>query len=177
MAGKPAHISGVTAHGDTLTIRLVAPAPDFPSRIAEPAFCAVPTDAPLDKNGLQPIPSAGPYYVTSYTPNNGLVLARNPNYHGSRPRQFARIQLTVGMTNERAIAEIETSKADYISVGLGSPASTTLTALASGLATRYGPGSPAAARGRQQYFVDTGAQRDLFILNTHRPLFSDARMR
>ena len=177
MAGKAAHISGVTAHGDTLTVRLVAPAPDFPSRIAMTAFCAVPTDAPLDKNGVQPIPSAGPYYVTSYSPTNGLVLVRNPNYHGSRPRHFERIQLTAGVSDERAIPEVEAGNADYISVGLGSPASTTLTALASGLATRYGPGSRAAARGRQQYFVNTGAQLDLFILNTHRPLFSDARLR
>ena len=96
MAGKAAHISGVTAHGDTLTVRLVATAPDFPSRIAMTAFCAVPTNAPLDENGGEPIPSAGPYYVASYAPNHGLVLARNPNYHGSRPHHFARIQLTIG---------------------------------------------------------------------------------
>ena len=177
MAGKAAHISGVTANGDTLTVRLVAPAPDLPSRIAMTAFCAVPTNAPLDENGDQPIPSAGPYYVTSYTPNNGLVLIRNPNYQGSRPHHFARIQLTVGISDERAVAEIEAGTADYRSVGLGSSASTTLTNLASGLATRYGPGSPAAARGRQQYFINTATQLDSFILNTHRPLFKDARLR
>ena len=27
----------------------------------------------------------------SYTPGQGVVLARNPNYHGSRPHHFARI--------------------------------------------------------------------------------------
>jgi YVTN family beta-propeller protein len=178
MAGKASQISGVTANGDTLTVRLVAPAPGFPSRIAETPFCAVPTNAPLDKNGVQPIPSAGPYYIASYVPNHALVLLRNPNYHGNRPHHFARIELTVGVSDERAIPEVEAGNADYISVGLGSPASTTLTALASGLATRYGPGSRAAARGHQQYFVDnTFPQLDAFILNTHRPLFSDARMR
>jgi len=177
MAGKTSHISGVAASGDTLTVRLVAPSPDFLSRIAELAFCAVPTNAPIDKNGVQPIPSAGPYYVAAYTPNHGLVLLRNPNYHGSRPHHFARIELTVGLSDERAIVAVESGSADYISVGLGSSASTTLTALASRLAADYGPGSRAAARGRQQYFVNTSAQLDLFILNTHRPLFSDARMR
>jgi len=178
MAGKATHISGVTANGETLTVRLVAPAPDFPSRIAMTALCAVPTNAPLDRNGDEPIPSAGPYYVASYMPNHTLVLLRNPNYHGNRPHHFARIELTVGVSDERAIPEVEAGNADYISVGLGSPASTTLTALASELPTRYGPGSRGAALGHQQYFVDNVfPQLDAFILNTHRPLFSDARMR
>ena len=113
MAGKATHIAGVTAHGDTLTVRLVAPAPDFPSRIAETGFCSVPTNAPLDTNGVQPVPSAGPYYVASYTPNHTVVLNRNPNYRGSRPHHFARIQLTVGVSDERAVAEIEAGTADY----------------------------------------------------------------
>ena len=47
MAGKASHIAGVTATGDTLTIRLLAPAPDFLSRIAQPAFCAVPSNTPI----------------------------------------------------------------------------------------------------------------------------------
>jgi len=60
MAGKAAHIAGVTAHGNTLTVRLIAPAPDFVSRIAETGFCAVPTNAPPNANGVQPVASAGP---------------------------------------------------------------------------------------------------------------------
>ena len=104
MAGKATHIAGVLANGDTLTIRLLAPAPDFVSRIAEPAFCAVPSNTPI--KGARLIPSAGPYYVTSYTPGQGVLLARNPNYHGSRPHHFARIQLAVGIPARRAFAEI-----------------------------------------------------------------------
>ena len=46
MAGKASHIAGVVANGDKLTIRLLAPAPDFLSRIAQPAFCAVPSNTP-----------------------------------------------------------------------------------------------------------------------------------
>jgi YVTN family beta-propeller protein len=178
MAGKAAHIAGVTAHGNTLTVRLIAPAPDFVSRIAETGFCAVPTNAPPNANGVQPVSSAGPYYVASYTPKQAVVLLRNPNYHGSRPHHFARIQLTVGVSDQRAVAEIEAGTADYISLGLGSSASSELTKLASDIAARYGPGSRAAARGSQQYFINrTPTQLDAFILNTHRPLFSDVRMR
>ena len=31
------------------------------------------------------MPSAGPYYVDSRTPNRLVVVKRNPNYHGTRP--------------------------------------------------------------------------------------------
>jgi YVTN family beta-propeller protein len=175
MAGNASHIAGIAASADTLTIRLLAPAPDFLARIAEPAFCAVPTNTPINPNGVRLIPSAGPYYVTSYTPGQGVVLARNPNYRGSRPRHFARIQLAVGISTARAVAEIEAGSADYV-LGLQTN-STTLAALASQLASRYGPRSAAAARGTQRYFINPGLQLDFFFLNTHRPLFSDAHMR
>jgi YVTN family beta-propeller protein len=173
MAGKASHIAGVTATGDTLTIRLLAPAPDFLSRIAEQAFCAVPSNTPI--KGARELPSAGPYYVASYQPHQGVVLARNPNYHGRRPHHFARIQLAVGISARRAFAEIEAGTADYTALALYP--STTTAARAARLAARYGPGSAAARRGRQQYFVNPGLQLDFFYLNTHRALFSDVRVR
>ena len=45
------------------------------------------------------------------------------------------------------------------------------------LAARYGPHSPAAKSGHQQYFVNPQSALDYFALNTHRPLFADARIR
>ncbi len=173
MAGKAGHVAGVVANGDTLTIKLLAPAPDFLSRIAQQAFCAVPSNTPREP--LRVIPSAGPYYVASYTPGQGVVLMRNPNYHGSRPHHFARIELAVGISAKRAFHEIEAGTADYTDLALYP--STTIAARASRLAARYGPGSAAAARGRQQYFVNPGLQLDFFYLNTHRTLFSDVRVR
>jgi peptide/nickel transport system substrate-binding protein len=175
MTGKATHISGVVADGDTLTIRLVAPAPDFLSRLAQPAFCAVPINTPILAQGVRVIPGAGPYYVSSYTPGQGVVLRRNPNYHGSRPHHFSRIELAFGVPAQRAFGEIEAGSADY--TDLDEYPSTTLPAIASRLAARYGPGSAAAARGRQQYFVNPGVQLDYFDLNTHRTLFSDVRVR
>jgi YVTN family beta-propeller protein len=171
MAGKTAHIAGVIARGNTLTIRLVAPAPDLLSRTAEPALCAVPSDTPVDPQGVRVIPSAGPYRVASYTPGQGVVLTRNPNYGGSRPHRLARIELTVGISDQRAVAQVEAGTADYLADGSVPKED------AGTLAVRYGPGSPAAKRGRQQYFVNAGPQLDLFALNTHRPLFADPRLR
>ena len=44
--GDADHISGLRASGDTLTIELTAPSPDFLERLAVPIFCPVPTDTP-----------------------------------------------------------------------------------------------------------------------------------
>ncbi|HMC69189.1 MAG TPA: ABC transporter substrate-binding protein, partial [Mycobacteriales bacterium] len=170
MAGKAAHITGVIARGSTLTIRLTAPAPSLLARVAEPAFCAVPSNTPIDPHGVRVIPSAGPYRVASYTPGQGVVLTRNPNYHGSRPHRLARIELVVGVPPQRAVAQVQTGTADYAVLEVTSADVATL-------AARYGPGSPAARSGHQQYFVDTEPQLDFLALNTHRPLFADVRLR
>jgi peptide/nickel transport system substrate-binding protein len=178
MSGKASHIAGVIANRDTLTVRLLAPAADFLARISQPAAaCAVPSDTPVDRNGKRVIPSAGPYYVTVNTPGQGVVLMRNPNYHGRRPHHFARIELSVLISPKRAISEIEAGLADYTGVGSLWSASAARAAHASRLAARYGAGSVAAARGAQQYFANPAAQLDYFVMNTHRPLFSDVRMR
>lgn len=130
-------------------------------------FCAVPSNTPL-KPGATPIPSAGPYYVQSYTPGQGAVLVRNPNYRGSRPQRFARIEVAEQVSNTRAVADVEAGTADYTSL-ITSP---NLTLLASRLAARYGAGSAAAARGQQRDFHVPSYELDFLFLNTHRPLFS-----
>ena len=175
MANKSPHISGVIARGDTLTIRLRSPEPDFLARIAEPAMCAVPSNTPILPNGVRKIPSAGPYYVSSYTPGQAVVLIRNANYRGNRPHHLERIEVTMGISNRRAVADVMAGTADYVS--LGGPTATGISTVASQLAARYGAGSRAAAQGREQYFVVPAPALDFFYLNTHRPPFSDVRMR
>lgn len=175
MAGRTSRISGIQVRGERLVLRLLRPEPDLPARLAQPFFCAVPTNTPIDPNGVRLVPSAGPYYVTSYTPGQSVVLVRNPNYHGRRPHRLARIEVTLGASSQQAASDIEAGRADYTSIG-GNPDST-INRLAARLASRYGPGSPAAADHRQQYFEHQNPELDFLILNTHRPLFSDARLR
>jgi peptide/nickel transport system substrate-binding protein len=154
-----------------LTIRLTDPAPNLPTRLAQPFFCAVPSNTPPDPQVDGVIPSAGPYRVASFTPNQGVVLTRNPNYHGSRPHRLARIELALGIPGPRAIAQVEGGTADYAMNGAVDRTN------AATLAARYGPHSPAAKSGHQQYFVNPQSALDYFALNTHRPLFADARIR
>jgi YVTN family beta-propeller protein len=172
MAGKAAHITGVIVQGNRLIIRLTAPAPDVLARLTQPFFCAVPSNTPIDPKGVRLIPSAGPYRVASYSRAQGLVLTRNPNYHGDRPHRLARIEYTVGLAPQRALADVERGSADYALDGaVDRPDS------ARRLAARYGPASAAAKRGHQQYFVNPQKTLDFLPLNTHRPLFADARLR
>ena len=66
--GKADHVTGLSASGDTLSINLTAPAPDFLERLALPLFCPVPLGTPIVQDGLDPSPpvaSAGPYYLPS----------------------------------------------------------------------------------------------------------------
>jgi YVTN family beta-propeller protein len=171
MVGKAAHIAGVSVRGKTLTIRLTAPAPDLLARLAQSFFCAVPSNTPIDPKGVRVIPSAGPYRVASYTPRQGVVLTRNPNYHGNRPHRLARIEEAVGVPGRRAVADVENGTADVALNGEVDSSNV------SRLAARYGPRSPAGRSGRQRYFVSPQAALDFLALNTHRPLFSDVRLR
>jgi YVTN family beta-propeller protein len=170
MDGKASHISGLVAKGNTLRVRLVAPAPDFVTRIALPFFCAAPPRTPLDPKGVRLVPSAGPYRVASYTPGQGVVLERNPNYRGSRPHRLARIELAVGIPKEKAVRDVQTGSADYAVDGI-------TPSLAPALESKYGPQSEAAKKGRQQYFINPQPALTFIVLNTHRPLFADVRMR
>jgi YVTN family beta-propeller protein len=171
MAGKAKQISGVVGRGNKLIIRLTAPAPDLSSRLAEPFYCAVPSDTPIDPAGENLIPSAGPYTVVSYTPGQGAVLKRNPNYHGNRPHHFARIDVAMNVPTARGVAEVETGAADYDFDGA---ADATQAAI---LARRFGAGSTAAKRGHQQYFVNSLPELDYFALNTQRGPFRSQRLR
>ena len=170
-SGKARGIAGISAAGDHLTIRLTRPAPDFLERLAEPLFCAVPLDTPLAPKGVTSMPSAGPYYFASYEPGREIVLRRNPNYAGDRPRRPREIRVRIGVTPAQSIEQIEARKADYtLDYGLVPGAHARL-------APRYGPGSPAARTGSQQYFVNPAFGLDYLVLNTSRPLFADVKLR
>ncbi|HYT52469.1 MAG TPA: ABC transporter substrate-binding protein [Gaiellaceae bacterium] len=170
-AGTATHVAGIVASGDRLTFRLAAPDPVFVSRLAEPLFCAVPTNAPLAPEGVGTLPSAGPYYVASYAPDQEIVLKRNPNYHGHRPHGLSEIHVSIGVPPDQSIREIEAGRADYtLDYGL-------VPGVYARLARRYGPATRAASVGRQRYFLNPALALDYLSLNTNRPLFARPRMR
>ena len=81
-------------------------------------FCAVPIGTPVAAGGLPVTPSAGPYYVLSYTPMQQVVLGRNPNYRGPRPHRLGVIVYTIGVSKARTVAQVEAGEADYAADGV-----------------------------------------------------------
>jgi YVTN family beta-propeller protein len=174
-AGRTKRLAGVTARGNELQIRLTAPAPDLPARLAMLTFCAVPDDTP-DIPQTQPIPAAGPYYIAASS-SSQLVLKRNPNYHGGRPRLAREIIYSFGEQYADAVRSVAQGRSDYVSsvqllLDASIPAS-----LSARLARRYGPGSSLARAGHQQYFTDPTVTLDFFALNVKRHLFASTRVR
>jgi YVTN family beta-propeller protein len=170
VTGKAPGLSGVVARGDTLTITLSQPDGSFLANLASGAACAVPPGTPAVHGGLNNIPSAGPYYIFSYSARQQLILRRNPNYGGVRPDRLDQMVFTIGIDGDRALDEIKAGTADYAFDGLPRDAGP-------GLESQYGPGSKAARAGHQQYFISpTNGIRALYM-NTSRPLFSDVQLR
>ncbi len=174
-AGRTKRLAGVTARGNKLQIRLTAPAPDLPARLAMLTFCAVPGDTP-NAPQTQPIPAAGPYYIADSNPTQ-LVLKRNPNYDGRRPRVPREIIYSFGERYADAVSSVAHGRSDYVSsvqlaLDANIPAS-----LSARLQQRYGAGSMLARTGRQQYFTNPTVTLDFFALNAHRRLFASRRVR
>ena len=174
-AGRARHVAGISAHGDTLTIRLETPAADLPARMALPYFCAVPLRTPIVQNGLdEPIPAAGPYYLAAHIEGVVAVIKRNPNYPGPRPQRLdAIVYRRPTVPKADVVSEIERGEADHLGEydALGSDVSL----LANGpLADRYGPPH---REGAPRFLVSPVLAINYLAFNARRPLFSDARLR
>ena len=111
-AGKARHVSGFSARGDELVIRLREPAPDLPWRLAT-SSCAVPLETPVVPGGIDtPVPSAGPYYLAAHT-DSVAVLRPNPNYGGTRPQHLDAIVVEFNVSPPEAATRIEAGTLDY----------------------------------------------------------------
>ncbi len=170
VAGTSPSIAGITVEGQTITFTLERPAGDFLARLAMPFACVLPSGTPMDPAGIQSFGSAGPYYIESRTPNHGALLKQNPNYHGDRPHHFDQIAYTVQTNVETSLQQVESGEADYDAGGLPPSAHARLY-------EQYGPESPVAAVGRQQYFVNPEVAMRYFSLKTTRPTFSKLKLR
>ena len=173
-AGRARHVRGITAEGERLTIRLARPAGDLPARLAMPLFCPVPAGTPAAADGiLDPLPSAGPYYVTSATPGR-TVLERNPNYRAGRPRRPDRIVYLTGVGAEEALGRADKGQVDYVPYDYDSHGPL---AVGGERDRAFGATSTAARHGDQRFFANPAPGLDMLALNPRRPLFRDVAMR
>jgi predicted Ser/Thr protein kinase len=175
-AGKAAHVSGISVHGNELAITLVKPAGDFLTRLSSFAFCPVPLSTPIYHPGFaeKPIPSAGPYYIASIQ-GDRTVLERNPYYPGRRPRRAERIVYTNDTPTPKAVVLADDGAVDLLPQDFDN--TTPLFGPGGALDQRKGPRSAAAHAGRQQYFPYDAPFEDAIVFNTSRPVFRDVQLR
>lgn len=149
--------------GATLTITLDEPAGDFLARLTMPFSCPLPTSTPIAPNGIQaPVPSGGPYYISRWVHKSLIEVKENPNYTGPRPHNFDTIRIQIGNALETIKLNIQTGATDFGDIP---------PAAHEELQTQYGPGSPAAAAGHQQYFSYSAPTVLYLAMNHDRPLF------
>jgi peptide/nickel transport system substrate-binding protein len=64
----------------TVTIKLVAPDPEFLFKLTDPTFVVLPADTPREL-ATAPLPATGPYKAEPFDANGGLRLVRNQLFH------------------------------------------------------------------------------------------------
>jgi ABC-type oligopeptide transport system substrate-binding subunit len=155
--GKGESPSGVTAKGNTLTIKLTKVAPDLISRLTMPFFSAQPLSNPLKTEmTTAPIISAGPYFLQSWEKTRSAVVQRNPNYRGPRKGMPDSVRWTFGNSLAAARLKCERGEADICNFP---PAE------AADLAQRFGIN-------KSRFFVKTSSVLWYLVFNHERPLFS-----
>ena len=156
LAGKATALDGAVARGTTLILRLTKRVVDLPIRTA--ALCAVPPTLPADPEGAKaPLPSAAPYYVAEYVPNQRLVLERNRFYRGERPHHVDRFVADLAADRSEAFDQVASGTVETTIPGV-------IFDRGAELAQRYGVN-------RSQFFVVRGSGVRVFHLNMSRPLF------
>jgi oligopeptide transport system substrate-binding protein len=158
LAGKTTTLAGAVARGRVLRLRLTAPVPDLPTRLA--GVCAVPPTLPADPEGAKaPLPSPSPYYVSQYVPGELVVMERNRFYRGSRPHHVDRI--TIELDADASVLErVEKGELD---TAAGTP---DLNPQLADLVRRYG-------KNQSRVFVEPDTARRMIFVNTTRPLFKN----
>jgi len=158
--GKATTASGVIVERGNLIVRLTKPDPIFPDKMS--AVCVLPAGlakAATDPEGVRaPVPSAGPYFISEYTPGERVVLQRNRFYGGRRPHHVDRFVVTIDSDPEALLDQVERGELDYAFAGAATGQR------AQELRKKYGVN-------KGQFWVQPSQFLRMFVLNTSRPLF------
>jgi peptide/nickel transport system substrate-binding protein len=119
-AGKAKTVTGIVANDHTMTIsfRLTKPDGTFLVYMALPPAFVYPAGTPtsdVSTNARYRV-ATGPYMISSYTPNQHVLLTRNPNFHAwpNTPNgHLSQIKITVGITPETAVNETVDGQLDW----------------------------------------------------------------
>jgi len=163
LAGKTAHIAGISAKGSTLVFHLVKPNASFVAILGMQWFTAVRPDTPYSSDGLNVYPAAGPYYIASRDPGRSTVLKRNPNYKGTRPANPDQMVFTPNVNVDQSLLQIKAGQADLDLIDTPPTAN-------ADLGKQYG-----VNKGR--FFVGATSCVNYMAMNNARPPFDNVNLR
>jgi peptide/nickel transport system substrate-binding protein len=164
-------IPGVQVQGDKFILHLTQPNGTIVAEMATPFMCAIPHNLPVNSKGVNSIAGAGPYYIASYSPNQSIVLKRNPNYTGPRPHNVDEIDYTqLSIDQNQGLLATKNGSVDYC------PDCVTA-AQSLNLYQQYGDNSQAAQNGKQSFFISPIIEVNYYALNTANTAFKNALVR
>lgn len=155
--------SGIRASGNKLIIRIKKADPAFISKLGFTFNCALKVGTPHVSQGINKFASAGPYYVSSRTPNRTIVLKRNKYYKGFLGHNPNQIIVTAQTDPNASLQAVERGTVNTDIGGLPPTEHARL-------GRQYGVN-------RKQYFVKPQIETDYLALNTSRSCFSNANVR
>ena len=104
----------------TVTFHLTSPDPDFTQKLALLFGYVVPASTGKTEAGpTHPLPATGPYMIDHYTPNQEMLLVRNPHFHqwskDAQPAGYPdKIDVKLSLTTETEVTMIEQGQADWM---------------------------------------------------------------
>ncbi|HEX6763623.1 MAG TPA: ABC transporter substrate-binding protein [Gaiellaceae bacterium] len=162
---KATKVSGVTAKGNKLTIKLTAADGGLLDKLAMPFFCAIePSKTPINPQGVNTLPGSGPYYIASRTVNKQIVLKRNPYYKGNRLHRSDTIVMTMNTDSQQTYLQVSNGTYAADATGLTNPSA------AADLLKKYGVN-------KSRFFVHPTPETDYIALNTQGSAFKSAAVR
>jgi ABC-type oligopeptide transport system substrate-binding subunit len=142
-----------------LRITLTKRAPDLLSRLAMPFFAPIPTNMPINPDGVgAPVVTSGPYYIAKWEPKRSITLLRNRFYKGPRPHNVNRFDYDIGLPLQTIRLNVESNATDHGPVPAAAHAE---------LGQKYGVKKSSPG----QYFVNPSAAFRYLAMNHDRPLY------
>lgn len=160
---KASSLTGITAKGQRLTIKLNQADPTFIAQLSMPFFAAVKPNMAIDPKGANVYPSGGPYKIVSRDPGRGLVLERNSFYKGNRPANPDRIVVTTNTDQNQSLLQVKNGEVNHDLGGVP--------------AVQNGPLSEEFGVNKSRYFVNPLVGTGYIAMNTALQPFSNVKAR
>jgi len=160
---KAANLTGITAKGQKLTVKLNQADPTFIAQVSMPFFAAVKPDMAINAKGIDVYPSGGPYRIVSREPGRSVVLERNKFYKGNRPANADRIVITTNTDQNQSLLQVKSGEVNHDLGGVP--------------AVQNGPLSEEFGVNKSRYFVNPLVGTGYLVMNTERPTFKNVAAR